>query len=138
MTKITIKLERDALRAQLDTERERHKGQANPFGAVRAKDHADRAATEGAHDTPEGKQAAEPVIRYDRKTAPDETGGDVVPARSGRQDKRQLSKRYWQTVAWMLDCSDQPWRVDEVVKLYAEGDDVSLTPEQIALLDTLT
>ena len=119
VTKIhTIKLERDALRAQLDTERERHKQTASILAQYAPKTMQIEPPPEATHDTPEGKQAAESVIRYDRKTAPDEIKvGDVVRATFWKAGQAAVVKEILADGRLMLDCSDQPWRVDEVVKL---------------------
>lgn len=69
VTKIhTIKLERDALRAQLDTERERHKQTASILAQYAPKTMQIEPPPEATHDMPEGKQAAESVIQDCRKT----------------------------------------------------------------------
>lgn len=74
--------------------------------------------TEATHDTPEGRASAESVIRDDRKTAPDEIKvGDVVRATFWKAGQAAVVKEILADGRLMLDCSDQPWRVDEVVKL---------------------
>ena len=67
--------------------------------------------TEATHDTPEGKAAAV-------KTEPDEIKvGDVIRATSWKAGQAAHVKKILSDGRLMLDCSDQPWRVDEVVKL---------------------
>lgn len=64
--------ERDALRAQLDTERERHKQTATILAQYAPKTMQIEPPPEATHDTPAGKQAAESAVK--REPQP----GDVV------------------------------------------------------------
>ena len=69
---------------------------------------------EATHDTEAGKAAAEAAV----KTEPDEIKvGDVVRATSWKAGQAAHVKKILSDGRLMLDCSDQPWRVDEVVKL---------------------
>jgi hypothetical protein len=66
------------------------------------------------HDTEAGKAAAEAAVKNEL----DELKvGDVVRATSWKAGKAALVKKILSDGRLMLDCSDQPWRVDEVVKL---------------------
>ena len=160
---VVIKDERDALRAQLDTERKAKTIDVPQAHSVKVPDWVRRTAfehgpntkigtvakvvdvdidgdyrvaindtevcwrpahctpcdpSEATHDTPEGRASAESVIRDDRKTAPDEIKvGEVVRATFWKAGQAAVVKEILADGRLMLDCSDQPWRVDEVVKL---------------------
>ena len=59
--------ERDALRAQLDTERERHKQTATILAQYAPKTMQIEPPPEATHDTPAGKQAAESAVKREPK-----------------------------------------------------------------------